>query len=167
LERSAPGERPDSQAQPTGLTLVTKKCLSVDNLSEQELAAISQRAYQLRQQREQAKKDAEPKDPGWAYSMEMLIRQHMESQLSADQYSKLDIQCRTTFCEMKMTGSGTEGLNSADRVAKEIARQPWSDIARKGGGSGSDGNGWHLEYEWYRPRTESERKAWFQTRDSQ
>lgn len=168
LEPSATSERRDLQASLNVASPVNQqRCITIENLSEQEAHAIFSRMQQLRQQREQGKKDAEPKDPGWAYSTEMLIRQHIESQLPADRYSKLHIECRTTFCELRMTGTGTESRNIADRLAREIARQPWSDIAQKGGGGGSNGEDWHIEYEWYRPRTESERKMWLGARDSQ
>ena len=99
--------------------------------------------------------------------MEMLIRQHIESHLPADKFKTFEIECRTTFCELTMTGTGTEERDIADRLAKEIAGQPWSDIAQKSSGGGSYAEGWHLEYEWYRPRTDSERKAWFGLREQQ
>lgn len=167
LERPVTGERRDLQASLNGPSSVNQRCITIETLSEEEAHAIFSRAHQLRQQREQAKKDAEPKDPGWAYSTEMLIRQHIESQLPADRYSKLHIECRTTFCELRMTGTGTEAREIADRLVKEIVRQPWSDIVHKGGGGGSNGEDWHIESEWYRPRTESERKLWLRARDSQ
>lgn len=164
-ERSATGERTDSQAPSSGPSLVNKRCISIEDLSEEDARAISNRAYQLERQRERAKKDAEPKDASWAYSTEMLIRQHIESHLPADRYTTLQIECRTTFCQLKMTGTGPEGRDIADQLAREIARQPWSDIAQKGAGGGSNGDAWHIDYEWYRPRTDSERKLWFGMRD--
>lgn len=166
-ERSATGEPADSQAPSSGLSLVNKRCISIEDLSEEDVRAIATRAYQLAQQRERAKKDAEPKDAGWAYSMEMLIRQHIESHLPADRYTSLKIECRTTFCQLNMTGTGAEARAIADRLAKEIPRQPWSDIAQKGAGGGSNGDAWHIDYEWYRPRTDSERKLWFGMREQQ
>jgi hypothetical protein len=165
LEKTATSVRADSQASSSGPAVVKQRCISIENLSEEDTRALATRAYQLQEQRERTKKESEPKDASWAYSTEMLIRQHIESHLSADRYKTLKIDCRTTFCELQMTGTGAEARDIADRLAKEIVRQPWSDIAQKGGGGGSNGDDWHIEVEWYRPRTDSERKLWFGMRD--
>lgn len=148
----------------TAPVTAAKKCFSIEDITEKDADQFCLRAHQLRSQRERAEKDAEPKDPGWAYSMESLIRQHMEANVPRDQYTKLQIDCRTTFCELRMEGTVPAGQDLADRIAKEIVKQPWSDIASKGAGGGSSGDEWHISYEWFRPRTDEERRLWLNAR---
>lgn len=148
-----------------GQATVARKPITLADLSEQDAAQLCIQKERLRHQREQAAKAAEPKDAGWAYSMEQLIRQHLESHVPADQYKILQLECRTTFCELRMEGTAKEGLALVEKVANDIPNQPWSDIAQKGGGSGSAGDQWHLEREWYRPTTESERRMWLRQRN--
>lgn len=92
------------------------------------------------------------------------MRQHVEANVPADEYTKLQIECRTTFCELKMAGTRAEGRTLADQVASDVALQPWSDVALNGSGGSSDGANWTIEYEFYRPRTESERRLRLQHR---
>ena len=133
----------------------------IERLSEREADEVCTRAHQLRRAREQAAKDAEPKDVGWAYSMEQLIRQHTEMHLPADKYTKLQVECRTTFCEMRLEGPNLDDQTVAAEVLHQIPQQVWSDVVQKGYGSGSDGRAWYIEYEWFRPRTEAERRLHF------
>jgi hypothetical protein len=162
---SAKDERSPLQRSPSASTAVEKKRMSIEDLNEKEASEVCQRAHNLQQEREQAAKDAEPKDAGWAFSMEQLIRQHVESHLPPDQYSVLKVECRTTFCQLELKGRSQEGRDLADKVASTIPNQLWSDIAPMGQSGGSDGTTWHIQYEWYRPRTESERRLWLRNRD--
>lgn len=148
-----PAARDDgnSQAVPSAQVTVEKKSIQLEDLSEKAAAELCIQAERLRHQRELDAKADEPKDAGWAYSMEQLIRQHLESHVPADKYKILQLECRTTFCELRMEGTDKEGQALAEKVANDIPNQPWSDIARKGGGGGSNGDNWHAEYEWYRP----------------
>jgi hypothetical protein len=139
----------------------------IESLSEQEADELCSRAHQLRQIRERGAKDTEPKDAGWAYPMEQLIRQHVEMHLPADKYTKLQIECRTTFCALRMQGTSADGKDAAEKVVQQIQQQEWSDVAQRGSGGGSDGETWYIEYDWFRPRTESERRQWFWNRDLQ
>jgi hypothetical protein len=139
----------------------------IERLTERQAQELCTRANQLQAAREQGAKDAEPKDAGWAYPMEQLMRQHIEMHLPADKYTTLRVECRTTFCELRMEGASADGRELAEQVVQQIQHQPWSDIAQKGNGGGSSGESWHLHYDWIRPRTESERRAWFWNRDLQ
>jgi hypothetical protein len=139
--------------------------IALEDLSEDEASDLCQRAYRLRAAREQAAKDAEPKDAAWAYSTEQLIRQHVEANLPADQYSVLKVECRTTYCELRLEGTSQEGRDLAEKVGLSIPSQPWSDIAQGGQSGGSDGTKWHMEFEWFRPTSESERRQWLRNRD--
>jgi hypothetical protein len=139
----------------------------IERLSEQEANEVCSRAHRLRQARERGAKDTEPKDAGWAYPMEQLIRQHVEMHLPADKYTKLQIECRTTSCALRMQGTGADCKDVAEKIVQQIQQQEWSDIALRGSGGGSDSETWYIEYDWFRPRTESERRQWFWNRDLQ
>lgn len=136
----------------------------INTLSEQQAGEICTRAHQLRQERERAAKDSEPKDAGWAYSMEQLMRQHIEMHLPADKYTELQVECRTTFCELRMEGASVDGQDLADQVAREIQHQDWSDVVQGMSGGGSDAGKWYVDYEWFRPRTDEERRIHFEIR---
>jgi hypothetical protein len=139
----------------------------IERLSERQAYEICNRSSQLRQAREQAAKDAEPKDAGWAYPMEQLIRQHIEMHLPADTYTKLSVECHTSFCELRLESTGMDGKELADKVVQQIQHQQWSDIVQRRSGGGVDGETWYVEYDWFRPRTETERRTWFWSRDLQ
>jgi hypothetical protein len=164
-EQPAARDDGNSQSVPSAPVTVAKKSITLADLTEEAAGQLCIQAERLRHQREQAAKAAEPKDAGWAYSMEQLIRQHLESHIPADKYKILQLECRTTFCELRMEGTDKEGLALVEKVANDIPNQPWSDIAQKGGGSGSAGDQWHLERDWYRPTTESERRMWLRQRN--
>lgn len=164
-EQPAARDDGNSRSVPSGQITVAQKPITLADLSEKDAAELCTHAQRLRQQRELAAKAEEPKDAGWAYSMEQLIRQHLESHVPADKYTILQLECRTTFCELRMEGTDKEGQALAEKAASDIPNQAWSDIARKGGGGGSTGDKWHAEYEWYRPTTESERRMWLRQRN--
>jgi hypothetical protein len=160
--KSADVERPAVEPPPA---LAKAPSDWVEELTEEEAQELCSYASRLQQAREQAVKDAEPKDAGWAYSMEQLMKQHIEMHLPADQYTKLQIECRTTFCELRMEGKSTDGRELAEKIVQQIQFQDWSDIAQKGNGGGSEGESWYIHYDWFRPRTERDRRAWFWHRD--
>jgi hypothetical protein len=139
----------------------------IERLTEREAQEVCTRASQLQQAREQAAKDAEPKDAAWAYPMEQLMRQHVEMYLPADKYTKLQLECRTTFCTLRMEGKSADAREMAEKVVQQIQHQDWSDIAQKGNGSGWEGESWYIQYNWFRPRTEAERRMWFWHRSVQ
>jgi hypothetical protein len=96
----------------------------------------------LQSERELAARDAEPRDTGWADPMEQLLRQHLTAKLAKHPVERLDIACKTTFCEIKASGPIGESHEAFQRVSQEIASEPWADMENGGGGSGSDGIRW-------------------------
>lgn len=90
--------------------------------------------------------------------MEQLIRTHIETYVPENSYTKLEIQCRTTFCELKMEGRDAESLDLVDKIAQEIAYQAWSDMVPWSHGGGSDSRSWHTHHEWRRISDEAERR---------
>lgn len=134
-----------------------QRCISLEGLIAADIRSIES---SLQYRREEDKKKAEPKDESWAYPTEMMIRQYIESRMLADQYKSLEVDCRTTYCLVQLTGAGEKNRLLADELAKEISSQPWSDIALKGYGRNGHEDDWHVYYEWFRPRTEPERRLW-------
>ena len=96
----------------------------------------------LQSERELAARDAEPRDAGWADPMEQLLRQHLTAKLAKHPVERLDIACKTTFCEIKASGPIGESHEAFQRVSQEIASEPWADMESGGGGSSSDGIRW-------------------------
>jgi hypothetical protein len=68
---------------------------------------------------------------------------------------------------LRMQGTSADGKDMAEKIVQQIQQQEWSDIAQRASGSGSDSETWYVEYDWFRPRTESERRQWFWNRDLQ
>lgn len=159
VEASAPPPAPAS------ITNVVRH-ISIEDFTDEEAQQICAQSYQRQQQRERDKKNAEPIDAAWAPSMEMLIRQHVESNLTRKQYSQLDIQCRTTFCELKIKGPNPADLEPVHQLVQDIANQPWAGSLVNRGGGTSGGETWDVTQEWFRPRTEAEMRMWRRIRQN-
>jgi len=158
-------QRIETSAPASASAVVTNvvRRVSIDDYTDQEAQQICTQMYQRQAQRERDKKDAEPVDAAWAPAMEMLIRQHVESSLARKQYSQMTLQCRTTFCELKIEGAGgEENLKLAQAFVQEIANEPWAEsLVNKGiSGTGRGGDTWEVRQEWFRPRTETELRLW-------
>jgi hypothetical protein len=152
--------RPSAERNNEPKAPIDQARIALDATSDQEANQLCSHALGRKERRERARKEAEPKDAGWAYSTEELVRYHIESQMSPDQYKKLQIDCRTTFCEVTMEGVGEESRVLANKVAQEIAKQPWSEMVYRGSGGSSIGDDWTFKHEWFRPTTESERRLY-------
>lgn len=150
----------NSQSDTPVATTVVHRRISIDDVSEEEANQFCGEVFNRERQRERDKKDGEPKDAAWAYAMEQLLRQHMESGLAANQYTKLRIDCRTTFCEMRIEGVGDKNQKLAAQLAQEVAKQSWSDMIDRGHTTTANGNTWSTSHEWFRPTTEAERRLW-------
>ena len=139
-------------------TPVSQRRLSVDEISEDEANRFCSAVFNRQQQRERAAKQAEPKDVGWAYSMEQLLQQHIESHMTTAQYNKLRVECRTTFCEMRIEGVGVENKALASELAQGIAQQPWHDMIPRSGSIYETTAGWQVLQEWVRHQPAAENK---------
>jgi len=164
IEPNRAGKPASSQSAVTSTSAcptVAQRRLSPEDMSEAEASDFCMRLYSLQAKREQEKKDGEPRDTGWADSMEALMRQHIESNMSIRQYSKLQVECRTTFCLLRMEGVDEEARELANKLAQDIANQSWSEsIVHRGSGGDSTGEIWRIRHEWFRPMTETERRLW-------
>ena len=119
--------RPERPAKPEQVTAEQLACMKLASLQ-------SEREYAARQ--------AESRDADWADPMEQLLRQHMTTELAKHPVERLDIACKTTFCELKASGRTAESQDAFQRLAQEIAAEPWADMEAAGGGSSGDGIRW-------------------------
>ena len=69
---------------------------------------------------EKAARDAEPKDPAWAYPMEQKLREYMTRKLQSGQLELLGIDCKTTFCEIKALITAPEGSTEFNEGSAEF-----------------------------------------------
>ena len=56
--------------------------------------------------------EREPRDDGWAYTMEAELQNSMLTATSTGQFKMEHVECRTTICEVRVSGNG----NQADDV---------------------------------------------------
>jgi hypothetical protein len=97
-------------------------------------------------QRERAARDAQPRDAGWADPTEQLIRQYLVAHTAKHPVEKLDVSCKTTFCQIKASGRGTESFLALQRAAQQVASEPWSDMRSGEGGTSGYGDKWKQDY---------------------
>ncbi len=52
--------------------------------------------------------EREPRDEGWAYTMEADLQNSMISETSMGKFKLEHVECRTTICEVRVSGSGDQ-----------------------------------------------------------
>jgi len=87
--------------------------------------------------RKRAAMDAEPRDTGWADPTEQLLRQYILAHTAKHPADKLEIICRTSFCEIKATGRTLEFVEDFRKASQEVAAEPWSTLRNGEGGGGT------------------------------
>jgi hypothetical protein len=137
------------QAKPTAREEPDDMQTAVVRAEEQALTACSEQAYE-QQERARAAQEAEPRDSSWADPMEQLLRQHIIGQLVKHPLDRLEINCKTTFCQLKATGRTKESQAAFQKVSQEVAAEPWADLRVGEGGSGSYGDIWRADVRLYR-----------------
>lgn len=81
-----------------------------------------------RMAREQAARDAEPKDPTWAYSMEQKLREYTSRGFRASEIQVTAIDCKTTLCEITAQGFAAETSEEFNKVMSAVREEPWNDF---------------------------------------
>jgi hypothetical protein len=115
---------------------------------EQDLACT--RLISDRTVRERAARDAQPRDVAWADQLEPLLRQHIMSRTGKHPPTKLDIVCKTTFCQIKAGGETEESQRLFQQVSQEAAAEPWANLRNGEAGSSGYGNRWTADVTLYR-----------------
>ena len=98
--------------------------LTVEQRQQAACIALAER----RHAREQATLDAEPKDPTWAYSMEQKVREYLTHRLAASQIEVIGIDCKTTFCEIRVQGFAPEARAEFNAAMKAAPQSSWNDF---------------------------------------
>jgi hypothetical protein len=78
--------------------------------------------------REQAARDAEPKDPAWAYPMEQKLREVTAREFQASEIEVLSIDCKTNFCEITARGFAPQTSDEFGKAMNALREQPWNDF---------------------------------------
>jgi hypothetical protein len=81
-----------------------------------------------RNAREQAAIDAETKDPAWAYPMEQKLREFTSRRFQSGQIEVTEIDCKTSFCELRAQGLAPETADEFNRVMETVGDEPWNDF---------------------------------------
>ncbi|MEM9385467.1 MAG: hypothetical protein AAGA68_10430 [Pseudomonadota bacterium] len=101
---------------------------AIESLSLEELQVPCGCRWELHQrqvQYEQDLRNAQTKDPGWAYETEQLLQQFVASNLRSHAVDEVSVECRTTFCDIRANGS-IEAATAFEEVIKEAQIEPWS-----------------------------------------
>jgi hypothetical protein len=110
---------------------------------EQEMQNACFAAFAEEGNNKRAAMDAEPRDTSWADPTEQLLRQYIVAHTAKHPADKLEITCRTSFCEIKATGRTEEFIADFQKAAQEVASEPWSTVrdGEAGGGTLPDLSG--------------------------
>lgn len=109
----------DSESSPSVATPQTE--------DEQILAACSA-SWERKTKREQAARDAESKDPAWAYPMEQKLREVTTRAFQASEIEVISIDCKTNFCEIIARGFAPETSDEFNKAMEALSGQPWNDF---------------------------------------
>ena len=96
--------------------------------------------YARKQERENAARAAESKDINWAYEMEQLLGQFIAAHPKARTIQISDIDCRTSFCEIKAIGH-PKSRTAFHAVIDQARNEPWSTFGNRHLGSTSRDDG--------------------------
>ena len=82
----------------------------------------------IQQEREQRAQNGEAKDPDWAYAMELKVREYASRNFRADQIQLVEIDCKTSFCDLKVEAFGPEANDRFSEVLSALPQEPWNDF---------------------------------------
>ena len=68
--------------------------------------------------------EREKRDDGWAYSMEAEIQNSMVNEVSTGAFRAEHVECRTTMCELRLSGNSDQGA-AIKRWNDELGAQPF------------------------------------------
>jgi len=78
----------------------------------------------------------EPRDQAWAYFMEQAILQFLTNHLSMREFSLAYIECRTTACQIGVSGYDESTEPTWQRVMYDMRQQPWYEFGQVASSSG-------------------------------
>jgi hypothetical protein len=77
---------------------------------------------------EQVARAYEPKDPAWAYPTEQKLREYLSRRFKTIPIEVTEIDCRTTFCEIKAQGFVPEGAQEFQTALGQVGKESWNDF---------------------------------------
>jgi hypothetical protein len=100
--------------------------VATQSASHREMRAACDEMFQRQQEREQRARDAEPKDPVWAYAMEQKLREYTSRRFQSTAIAVSKIECKTTFCEISADALVPEAADEFNKAIAALREEPWS-----------------------------------------
>ncbi len=75
-----------------------------------------------------AELQSEPKDDGWGYFMDEAITQFLGSYPTINEFDISYVECRTTLCQIQVTGYDESTGPTWNRIMYDLRQQPWADF---------------------------------------
>jgi len=84
-----------------------------------------------------AKRWNEERDLAWAYGAEQAIRQYLATHKAASSFEIVQVECRTSFCEVEAIGYADEAWSWWIQIGQDVVSQPWSEFESSASSGGS------------------------------
>jgi hypothetical protein len=115
-------------AQPVPSNEPASRAAAAARIDETQLLAECRARSKREHEIEQAAREAETRDPDWAYPTEQKLHEYLSRRFRTTPIEVTGIVCRATFCEITGQGFVAEG-DIEFRTALEAAqKEPWNDF---------------------------------------
>ena len=75
---------------------------------------------------------SEPKDDSWGYFMDDAITQFLGSYPTINEFDVSYVECRTTLCQIQVTGYDESTGPTWNRIMYDLRQQPWAEFGESG-----------------------------------
>jgi len=79
-----------------------------------------------------AELQSEPKDGSWGYFMDGAITQFLGSYPTINEFDISYVDCRTTLCQIQVTGYDESTGPTWNRLMYDMRQQPWAEFGESG-----------------------------------
>jgi len=79
-----------------------------------------------------AELQSEPKDNSWGYFMDETITQFLGSYPTINEFDISYVECRTTLCQIQVTGYDESTGPTWNRIMFDLRQQPWAEFGEAG-----------------------------------
>ncbi len=76
--------------------------------------------------------DTEPRDDAWSYFAEQSIIQFLGSHPLGSEFDVEYVECRSTICQLKVTGFDASTGPSWQRIMFDLRQEPWAEFGQHG-----------------------------------
>ena len=119
----------DAPAQPASTAFPKRSARAAAPLTaEQQQQAACIALSERMMAREKSVRDAEPKDPAWAYPMEQKLREYLTRRLRSGQLEVIGIDCKTSFCDIRALLLGPEAAAEFNEAISAAPDKSWNDF---------------------------------------